>query len=88
MSRPQQLREITGINSEMTGQRTPDAGVVLEMRKKAATTVLAPLFDNYRRSKIEVGKVLLCYMQTYIAPGRRLRVIGNGKAGWVKRRST
>jgi hypothetical protein len=83
MSRPQQLREITGINSEMTGQRTPDAGVVLEMRKKAATTVLAPLFDNYRRSKVEVGKVLLCYMQTYISPGRRLRVIGNGKAGWV-----
>jgi hypothetical protein len=83
MSRPQQLREITGINSEMTGQRTPDAGVVLEMRKKAATTVLAPLFDNYRRAKLEVGKVLLCYMQTYIAPGRRLRVIGNGKAGWV-----
>jgi hypothetical protein len=83
MSRPQQLREITGINSEMTGQRTPDAGVVLEMRKKAATTVLAPLFDNYRRAKLEVGKVLLCYMQTYIAPGRRLRVIGNGKASWA-----
>jgi hypothetical protein len=79
MSRPQQLREITGINSEMTGQRTPDAGVVMEMRKKAATTVLAPLFDNYRRAKIEVGKVLLCYMQTYIAPGRRLRVIGKAR---------
>jgi hypothetical protein len=83
MSRPQQLREITGINTEMTGQRTPDAGVVMEMRKKAATTVLAPLFDNFRRAKLEFGKVLLCYMQTYIKPGRRLRVIGEGKAGWV-----
>lgn len=84
MSRPNQLREITGINTEMTGQRTPDAGVVMEMRKKAATTVLAPIFDNYRRAKLELGKVLLCYMQTYIKPGRRLRIIGEGKAGWVE----
>jgi hypothetical protein len=84
MGRPAQLREITGINTEMTGQRTPDAGVVMEMRKKAATTVLAPIFDNYRRAKLEVGKVLLCYMQTYIKPGRRLRIIGDGKAGWVE----
>jgi hypothetical protein len=84
MGRPQQLREISGINTEMTGQRTPDAGVVMEMRKKAATTVLAPIFDNYRRAKLELGKVLLCYMQTYIQPGRRLRVIGQGKASWVE----
>jgi hypothetical protein len=83
MSRPNQLREITGINTEMTGQRTPDAGVVMEMRKKAATTVLAPIFDNYRRAKLALGQVLLCYMQTYISPGRRLRVIGEGKASWV-----
>jgi hypothetical protein len=84
MARPNQLREITGINTEMTGQRTPDAGVVMEMRKKAATTVLAPIFDNYRRSKLDVGKVLLAYMQRYIKPGRRLRVLGDGKAGWVE----
>jgi hypothetical protein len=55
----------------------------MQMRKQAATTVLAPIFDNYRRAKLDVGKVVLCYMQTYIAPGRRLRVIGNDKASWV-----
>lgn len=84
MARPNQLREITGINTEMTGQRTPDAGVVMEMRKKAATTVLAPIFDNYRRAKLDVGKVLFAYMQRYIKPGRRLRVLGDNKAGWVQ----
>lgn len=83
MARPNQLREISGINSEMTGQRTPDAGVVMEMRKKAAVSVLAPMFDNYRRSKLEVGKVLLAYIQKYIKPGRRIRIIGEGKAGWA-----
>jgi hypothetical protein len=72
----------------MTGQRTPDAGVVLEMRKKAATTVLAPIFDNYRRSKLETGKVLLCYGQTYIKPGRRLRIIGKARPAGSRRRST
>ena len=85
MSRPMQLREITGINTEMTGQRQAgDAGVVMEMRKKAASTVLAPLFDNYRRAKLETGKVLLCYMQTYLPVGIKKRVLGAEKAGWVE----
>jgi hypothetical protein len=80
-SRPQMMREISGVNTEMTGQRVgSDAGVVMEMRSKAARTVLAPLFDNYRWTKIEVGKVLLCYIQTFVKPGRKIRVLGEDPA--------
>lgn len=76
-SRPQTMRDISGVNVDMMGQRTAsDPGVVMEMRQKAAKTVLAPLFDNFRMSKMALGKVLLCYIQAYITPGRRIRVLG------------
>lgn len=84
-SRPQMMREISGVNTEMTGQRQgQDAGVVMEMRRKAATTVLAPIFDNYRRSKIEVGRILLAYIQTYIKVGRKIRVLGQDDNHYVE----
>jgi hypothetical protein len=79
------MREISGVNTEMTGQRVgSDAGVVMEMRRKAATTVLAPIFDNYRRSKIEVGRILLAYIQTYVKPGRKIRVLGEDENRYVE----
>ncbi len=84
-TRPQTMREISGVNVEMTGQRVAsDPGVVMEMRQKAARTVLAPMFDNYRMSKKALGGVLLAYMQAYISPGRRLRIMGPEGAAYVE----
>lgn len=63
--RPQTMREISGVNVEMMGMKQgADPGVVLEQRRNAAKTVNAPLFDNFRQAKKEVGKVLLAYIQT------------------------
>jgi hypothetical protein len=71
------MREISGVNVEMTGQRRVGrSGVVMEQRQKAAKTVLAPLFDNFRASKMELGRVLLAYIQAYITVGRQIRVLG------------
>lgn len=76
-SRPQTMREVSGVNVELTGIRQgSDAGVVMEQRAKAAQTVLAPLFDNARRSKKLLGKVLLAFMQEHLTPGRQFRVLG------------
>lgn len=76
-SRPQSMREISGVNVELTGTRQgSDPGIVMEQRAKAAQTVLAPLFDNARRSKKILGKVLLAYMQEHLSPGRRVRILG------------
>lgn len=83
-TRPQTMREISGVNVEMTGQRVAsDPGVVMEMRQKAARTVLAPMFDNYRMAKKALGMVLLAYMQAYISPGRRMRVMGPEGSAYV-----
>jgi hypothetical protein len=85
-TRPQAMRDISGVNVELTGQRQgSDAGVVMEKRRKAAKTVLAPIFDNYRQTKIEIGKVLLPYLQTYISNGRTIAIIGeDGNPGIVQ----
>jgi hypothetical protein len=83
-TRPQTMREISGVNVEMTGQRVAsDPGVVMEMRQKAARTVLAPMFDNYRMAKKALGMVLLAYMQAYISPGRRMRILGPEGSAYV-----
>ena len=83
-TRPQTMREISGVNVEMTGARqASDPGVVMEMRQKAAKTVLAPMFDNHRQSKKALGMVLLAYMQTYISAGRRMRILGPEGSSYV-----
>ncbi|MCP3735628.1 hypothetical protein M9979_12165 [Sphingomonas sp. RP10(2022)] len=83
-TRPQTMREISGVNVEMTGARqASDPGVVMEMRQKAAKTVLAPMFDNHRQSKKALGMVLLAYMQTYISKGRRMRILGPNGSSYV-----
>lgn len=77
MSRMQSMKAISGVNTEMTGERVAgDAGVAMEMRKKAAMTILATLFDNFRLSKKVLGKLLIVYIQAFMPIGRRIRVIG------------
>lgn len=84
-TRPQTMREISGVNVELTGQRqASDPGVVMEMRQKAAKTVLAPMFDNYRQAKKALGTVLLAFIQAYISPGRRMRILGPEGAAYVE----
>lgn len=86
MSRMQNMRDISGVNVEMTGQRVAgDAGVVMEMRKKAAMTILANLFDNLRLAKKVLGKLLIVYIQAFMPMGRRIRVLGpRGQAEYVQ----
>jgi len=84
-TRPQTMRDISGVNVEMMGQKQgADPGVVLEQRRNAAKTVNAPLFDNYRQSKKEVGMVLLAYVQAFMSPGRRIRVLGDDGPTYVQ----
>lgn len=84
ISRPATMREISGVNVELTGQRQgSDAGVVMEQRAQAAQTVLAPLFQAARRTKKVLGKVLLAYMQANLSPGRQIRILGPSGAELV-----
>lgn len=71
------LRDVTGINLELLGQRDVNQPGVLEaQRKQAGMTVLATMFDSLRRFRKRVGKIRLYYIQNYLSDGRLVRITG------------
>jgi hypothetical protein len=74
-SRLQSMREMSGVNTEMTGQRQgSDAGVVMQMRYKQARTVLAMLFDHMRLAEKIKARMLVAYIKHYMTDERVIRV--------------
>lgn len=71
------VHEVTGVNLELLGfANREQAGVLESQRKQAGLTIIAPLFDAMRRYRKEQGRVLLHFIQTYIADGRLIRIMG------------
>lgn len=79
------IRDISGVNIEMQGIRQgQDPGVVLQLRKQAAMTTLAVFFDHARLGRRALAKVLIPYIQKFIAPERQIAVLGpDGGARYV-----
>ena len=75
------LRDVTGINLELLGQKDIDQPGILEaMRKQAGMTVLATMFDSLRRFRKRVGKIRLYYIQNFLSDGRLVRITGQDGA--------
>lgn len=71
------IRDCTGINLELLGQKDINQPGILEaQRKQAGMTVLATLFDSLRRFRKQVGRMRLYFIQTYFSDGRLIRVVG------------
>lgn len=71
------IRDVTGINLELLGQRDMNQPGILEaMRKQAGMTVLATLFDSLRRFRKQVGRTRLYFIQNFISDGRIIRING------------
>lgn len=72
------IRDSSGVNLELLGQRQAEqAGVLEYQRKQAAMTILATLFDALRRARKHIGRVRLYFIQTYLSDGRLIRVLGD-----------
>jgi len=71
------LRDVTGINLELLGQKdVMQPGILEAQRKQAGMTVLATMFDSLRRFRKQVGRIRLYYIQNYLSDGRLIRVTG------------
>lgn len=69
------IRDVSGISEELLGMREADQPGVLEaQRKQAGMTILAPIFDSYRRFRKLVGRNRLCFIQDYLSDGRLIRI--------------
>ena len=78
------VHEVTGINLELLGMANrQQAGVLENTRKQAGVTIIAPLFDGFRRYRKEQGRLLLYFIQTYLSDGRLIRIAGKDGEQYV-----
>lgn len=78
------VRDVTGINLELLGMREANqAGVLEYQRRQAGLSVLAPLFNSLRRYRKGRGRVLLYFIDNYLADGRLVRIIGQDREKYV-----
>jgi hypothetical protein len=69
------MQNVSGINQELLGMADRDqAGVLEYQRKQSAVTLLAPLFDSFRRYRKMAGRCWLYFMQHYLTDGRLIRI--------------
>ena len=69
------MSDVSGINQELLGMADREqAGVLEYQRKQSAVTLLAPLFDSFRRYRKIAGRSWLHHMREYMADGRLIRI--------------
>ncbi len=74
----QSMKDASGIQDPFLGIQTTsrEAGTALKMRQDANVGVLYVLFDNFRESRIEAGKILLSMIQQYVKEPEVARIEG------------
>lgn len=78
------IRDVSGVNVEMLGMREGNQPGILEyQRKQAGMRILAGMFNALRRYRKEQGRLLLSFIEEYIADGRLIRVVGDAGAQYV-----
>lgn len=69
------MQNVSGVNAELLGMADREqAGVLEYQRKQSAVTLLAPLFDSFRRYRKIAGRCWLYFMQHYLTDGRLIRI--------------
>lgn len=69
------MQSVSGINAELLGMADREqAGVLEYQRKQSAVTLLAPMFDSFRRYRKMAGRCWLYFMQHYLTDGRLIRI--------------
>lgn len=69
------FRQVTGVNPEALGERSEVRSGVGIARKQAMTeTVVAPSYDNVRRTRRIYAQVLLGFVRSYYTPGKVLLI--------------
>jgi len=72
------MQNVSGVNAELLGMADREqAGVLEYQRKQSAVTLLAPLFDSFRRYRKMAGRCWLYFMQ-HLPDGRALDPHHNG----------
>lgn len=70
-----EIQEVSGVNGETSGYKTNvTSGIALQEKQQQSATVTAPLFDNLRRSKKQLGELIVSNIQSTWTRPKILRV--------------
>lgn len=74
----QSMKDVSGIQDQLMGVQTAsrEPGVTHRMRLESSVAVLYILFSNFRKSRIQSGKILLSMIQQYITQPYVIRLEG------------
>lgn len=74
----QDLKDISGAQDSLLGIQTSsrEPGITVRMRQQTGMAVLYILFDNFKKSRIMGGKILLNMIQQYMTQEQLIRVTG------------
>jgi hypothetical protein len=77
------IRDVTGINQELLGMVDRDQpGILEQQRKEAGYAMLSMYFDALRRYRKMSGRTLLDFIQLFLSPETKIRIVG--QEGGVK----
>ena len=71
------MKRVSGFNSDLLGQNTrSDPGIVIKLRQQQGMTILARLFEAYKRMKKELYERKLALVAKYMPNEQIKRIIG------------
>jgi hypothetical protein len=74
----QSMKDASGVQDDLMGiqQTSREPGVTVQLRQQTGFAVLFILFDNFRESRLECGRILLSFIQQYVTDAEMIRVQG------------
>ncbi len=73
--RRQEIQEVTGVNMEMVGAESKTvSGRAILARQTQGSTIIAPLFDNYRMGRLRAAELVARWVTRLYQPGMIVRL--------------
>ena len=74
----QSMKDSSGIQDDLMGiqQTSREPGVTVQMRQQTGIAVLYILFDNFKQSRLEAGRVFMHFIQQYVTTPEIIRIEG------------
>lgn len=78
----QAVKDSSGAQDDLMGiqQTSREPGITVQARQQTGLAVLYILFDNFRESRLEAGRIMLSFIQQYVNAPELIRIQGpNGQ---------
>lgn len=74
----QDVKDVSGIQDPLMGIQTSsrEPGVTMRMRQESSLAVLFILFNNFKLSRLQSGKITLSFIQQYVTTPEIIRIEG------------